>query len=193
LSLVDRFGGVFWFVLALFLPWLLGITLLDGLPPIRWHVMIFGIACPGIAVLIPAIPVKRANTKYVLLALVILSLVTPFLGLAEMRAGITMSGSTGIGAWANGLSEVLRTLPFLVAGLYAIGTTMLPTTPVSLYAWTRLALLACSAFFVLTVAKNITGFYGMAAVGSGGIRLPWLARWLIEIAIPSGFERPTWL
>ena len=68
------FGGVCWLALALAFPMLLGESLLPSLAEISWYTTTFGIVCPAIAALVPAMPVKRTRIKYISTAFGIVSL-----------------------------------------------------------------------------------------------------------------------
>ena len=82
---------------------------------------------------------------------------------------------------------MLLTLP-LVAGLFAVGATTLPTAPASLHARTRIAMLVGGALVVLIVTENARALHGIAATGTVQ-ELPWLVHWLVRLVAPAGVAR----
>jgi hypothetical protein len=182
LPLVDRFGGLCFFVLAMsltvFSPWSL-------YGSASWYTMLFGRACPTIAALVPALPMNRATSRYITVGLGVVSLLAPMIILYDLRYWIVTGGAATLNQTLNDLLEFLQVLPFLVAGLFAVGAMTLPTTSVSIHARTRVALLTVSAHVVLIAARDIWALWhtGMATEPKD---LPWLAAWLIRLVAPKG-------
>ncbi len=181
--LVDRFGGVCLLIVAVMLPVLLGVG--RSFASSEWTARFFGMLCPAVAAIVPAFSVNRPGLKYVPAGFGVASLLAPIVALFTMRGAMEATGSASIGAVAAGLTDLLVTLPFVIAALFAVGATLLPTSPASLHARTRVALAAASALLVLLVAKTISDSFATASP-AGVNDLPWLAAWLVRIAAPKG-------
>ena len=121
--------------------------------------------------------------RYRTLALALVSLSAPYLGILDVETGIAITGSGGLGAVAMGLSEVLVSVPFGMVAILAVAVAFQPERSTAAFPRSiQIALLFGAAVTYLDVL-TIQGFQQMAATGgpasndlSGA-----LAQWVIDL------------
>ena len=144
-------------------------------------VQITGVLCPLIAVCVSAFGYDSSKTRPIIVAMALLSLAAPFVGMWDIRQGILAVGSTTVSAVAAGLSETLLTIPFAWAAGLALAISIMPRHPQHRY---RSTIIGLGVLAMICLLVNAIAMRDAAVVATTGGDLPGLAGWLVRIVRP---------
>ncbi len=128
----------------------------------------------------------REKGRLVVVTLALVSLVSPLIGIEDMRASIQASGSTGADVVGGGLADTLASTPYALVGALVLTLVTCTRGRRTASRWTMVA----AAFVVLCVvaidAAAWRGFDGGLPAG-GAVQGP--ARWIVRVVQPGNAYR----